>query len=133
MTGRRSELPREAITGGTTMGQVTVITYDREDPDDAARWVACENCGQLEHPELSCDQAIELVRSAALRELLRTHGPVLLAALQEAADERVERVGNACVDCARSHEGRCMDHQTDLERAAEYRRTHDVLSALVKV
>ncbi|MGH3166096.1 MAG: hypothetical protein ACRDN0_09410, partial [Trebonia sp.] len=94
-----------------TMGQVTVTNPDREDPDDTAIWVACSLCGQLEHPELTCDQAIELVRAAALRELLRTHGPVLLAALREAADERGDRVSGACVDCARSGSGRCMDHQ----------------------
>lgn len=113
------------------MGQVTVTKHYREDGDDTARWVACGSCGQLDHPELTCAQAIELVRSAALRELLRTHGPVLLAALDEAADERVERVSSACADCARSLEGRCMDHETDLERAAEYRRTRDALSTLL--
>jgi hypothetical protein len=113
------------------MGQVTATNHDREDPHDTSRWVACGSCGQLEHPELTCDQAIDLVRSAALRELLRTHGPVLLAALEEAADERVERAGYACIDCARSLEGRCMDHETDLERAAEYRRTHDALFPLL--
>ena len=93
----------DAVFG--THRQVAVTNHDREDPDDTVRWVACGSCEQLEHPEPTCDQAIELVRSAALRELLRTQGPVLLAALEDAADERAERARGACADCARSPEG----------------------------
>jgi hypothetical protein len=73
--------------------------------------VACEQCVQLDHPELTCDQAIEIARARALRELLGRIGPILLAALDEAADDRVERVEGACADCVRSGEERCDDHR----------------------
>ena len=77
----------------------------------------------------TCDHAIELVAGPALRELLRIHRPVILAALDEAAAERVERTQSSCTDCVQSAEERCEDHRADLERAAEYRRTSDALAA----
>ena len=76
--------------------------------------------------------AIELVDSPALRELLRMHGAVILAALDEAAAERVERTQSSCTDCVRSAEKRCEDHRADLQRAAEYRRTSDALAAALE-
>ena len=64
-----------------------------------ARWTACPNCGQLEHPEFTCVQAIDLVRAAALRELFRRiHAQTVLAALEDAAADRVERADSYCLD-----------------------------------
>jgi hypothetical protein len=80
----------------------------------------------------TCDQAIELVEGRALRELLRIHGAVIFAALDEAAAERVERTQSSCTDCVRSVQERCEDHRADLERAAEYRRTSDALAAALE-
>ena len=108
------------------MGAIPV--HDHQTDDDMARWVACEECGQLEHPEFTCAQAIELVRSAALRELLSRMGPTLLSALEEAAADRVERAESYCRDCLDAVDGRCASHRGDLERAAEYRRTYDRVS-----
>jgi len=76
----------------------------------------------------TCDHATELVEGRALREFLRIHGPVILAALDEAAAERVERTQSSCTDCVRSAEQRCED----LERAAEYRRTSDAQAAALE-
>ena len=59
----------------------------------------------------TCDHAIELVAGPALRELLRIHRPVILAALDEAAAERVERTQSSCTDCVQSAEERCEDHR----------------------
>jgi bacterioferritin-associated ferredoxin len=80
----------------------------------------------------TCGQAIELVEGRVLRELLRIHRPVILAALDEAAAERVERTQSSCTDCVHSAEERCEDHRADLERAAEYRRTSDALAAALE-
>jgi hypothetical protein len=107
----------------------TTTIHDLGPDPDATLWVACERCGHLEHPEFICDQASQLVEAGALRELLWIHGPVMLAALGEAADDRVERTRGPCSDCLRSAEERCEDHGADLERAAEYRRTSDALAA----
>lgn len=97
--------------------------------DQAAPSVACTDCGQLEHPEFTCAQALELIRAAALRKLLAAHGPILLAALVDAADDRVERADSYCIDCVHAGEQRCETHRDDVERAAEYRRTYDELWA----
>ena len=80
----------------------------------------------------TCDHAINLVAGPALRELFRIHGPVILAALDEAAAERVERTHSSCTDCVRSAEKPCEDHRADLQRAAEYRRTSDALAAALE-
>jgi hypothetical protein len=80
----------------------------------------------------TCGQAIELVEGRALRELFRIHGPVILAALDDAAAERVERTQSCCTECVQSAEERCEDHRADLERAAEYRRTSDALAAALE-
>jgi hypothetical protein len=80
----------------------------------------------------TCGHAIELVEGRVLRELLRIHGPVILAALDEAAAERVERTQSSCTDRVGSAEERCADHRADLERAAKYRRTPDALAAALE-
>ena len=107
------------------MAQAT-IHRDVHD-DETARWIACSDCGQLEHPEFTCAQAADLIRAAALRELFRIHGLTVLAALEDAAADRVERADGYCLDCVDAEEGRCETHQGDLDRAAEYRRTFDAL------
>jgi hypothetical protein len=97
--------------------------------DEGAPWVECEECGLLEHPDLTCDDAAALIRARNLRELLSRHRALMLAALEDAAADRMERADVYCVDCARSERGRCATHQGDLDRAAEYRRTFDALAA----
>ena len=81
--------PRHPTTQEGTMG---TTAHSPQDDADTARWVACEQCGQLDHPELTCDQAIEIAQARELRHFLSRIGPILLAALDEAADDRVERV-----------------------------------------
>ena len=105
-------------------------TLGHTEPDDAStRWVACEDCGHLEHPEFTCAQAANLVRAAALRELLSRIGPTLLAALDDAAEDRIERADSYCIDCVDAGGSRCDTHQGDLDQSAEYRRTYDTLHA----
>jgi hypothetical protein len=109
----------------------TTTTHTQHGDDDDAPWAACEACGLLEHPEFTCDQAAELVDAAALRDRLRALGPLLWAALEDAADDRMERADGYCYDCAVSPDERCETHAEDLERADEYRRTLEELRALM--
>ena len=68
--------------------------------DDGAVWQECDDCGLLEHPGLTCIDAAELIRGRAFRELLQRIGPTLLSALDDAAEDRIERTEFSCIDCA---------------------------------
>ncbi len=155
-------------------------------PDhDNARWVDCEQCGNLAHAGLTCEQAAELLarrsaRDADIATVLETlrgavhawrgaadgsaghperaaaagmasaadsllttqatatigawavvtsHRDQILAALEDAADDRVERADGYCYDCVQAATRRCEIHETDLERAQEYRSACDELRA----
>jgi hypothetical protein len=64
-------------------------------------------------------------------QILRTRGPILLAALEDAAEARIERTEGSCVDCGEAADRLCGTHQEDRERAGEYRRTFDELQAVL--
>lgn len=59
-------------------------------------------------------------------------GPIVLAALEEAADARiVVSRRHPCPDCVTSSERLCETHHQDRARAEEYRRTSDGLCAVL--
>jgi hypothetical protein len=53
----------------------------------------------------------------------------MIAALEEAAEGRIDRVEAYCYDCGEAPDELCETHATDLERADEYRRTLEQLRA----
>lgn len=54
---------------------------------------------------------------------------LILAALDEAAEDRTERAGRFCSDCTETGDGPCADQREHLDRASEYRELRDRLEA----
>ena len=76
---------------------------------------------------LSTGTSAESVRDRGLRECW----PTVLAALEEAADARIERIEVAsCLDCVRSSDGLCETHRNGRACAEEHQRTADALAAV---
>jgi hypothetical protein len=106
----------------------TLTTTSRAPTSQHRGWsVMIADCSST--PDLTCIDAADLLRARVLRELISTLRPLLLAALDDAIEDRLERADGYCYDCGASENGRCATHQDDLDRAAEYRRTYDALFA----
>lgn len=54
---------------------------------------------------------------------------LILAALDEAAEDRTERASRWCTDCTETGEGPCADQRDHLDRASQYRELRDRLEA----
>jgi cytosine/adenosine deaminase-related metal-dependent hydrolase len=63
--------------------------------------------------------------------ILRACAPIVLAALEDAAEARMERTEGWCLDCVESAEELCDTHREDRARAEEYWRTFDELKAVL--
>jgi hypothetical protein len=50
---------------------------------------------------------------------------LILAALDEAADDRDERASRVCFDCTETGDGPCPDQREHLDRASQYRELRD--------
>jgi hypothetical protein len=75
------------------------------------------------------DETAQDTRLARLGALLEAHRSVVIAALEEATEDHIDRLGAYCYDCGEGPDELCETHATDLERADEYRRTVEELRA----
>jgi hypothetical protein len=65
-------------------------------------------------------------------EILRDFWTVVMAALDEAAEARMERIdAGSCPECVESSDGLCETHGEDRARADEYRQTWAELEAVL--
>jgi hypothetical protein len=121
--GRRQ--PHHSATRRRAM-QTDEIDTGISDGGEGATWTSCADCGQLDHPAFTCEEAVRLVRE----RIHRDHAPVILAALDDAAEARIERTKATCPECSAAPPLElCPTHTADRERAEEYHQVADTLRA----